>query len=234
MVQLPIAQFPDIAPPEVQLSATYIGADALTIEQSVATPIEQQMSGVDRLDLHVLDQRQQRHDDAARRLRRRHQHQHRPDPGPDALRAGAVAAPVRRPAVRRDHQAVDDGPARAVLDLLAEGHLRRALPHQLRLHQHQRPDDPRARRRAGADLRRRPVRDADVGAARHAGQARHHGHRDHRRDQAAEHGEPGRPDRRRAGAARPGVHLHGARPGPARSRPRSSRTSSSARTPTAR
>ena len=46
MVQLPIAQFPDIAPPEVQLSATYTGADALTIEQSVATPIEQQMSGV--------------------------------------------------------------------------------------------------------------------------------------------------------------------------------------------
>ncbi|HZR84703.1 MAG TPA: multidrug efflux RND transporter permease subunit [Candidatus Binatia bacterium] len=46
MVQLPIAQFPDIAPPEVQLSATYTGADAVTIEQSVATPIEQQMSGV--------------------------------------------------------------------------------------------------------------------------------------------------------------------------------------------
>jgi hydrophobic/amphiphilic exporter-1 (mainly G- bacteria), HAE1 family len=46
MVGLPIAQFPDIAPPEVQLSATYTGADALTIEQSVATPIEQQMSGV--------------------------------------------------------------------------------------------------------------------------------------------------------------------------------------------
>ena len=46
MIQLPIALFPDIAPPEVQLSATYTGADALTIEQSVATPIEQQMSGV--------------------------------------------------------------------------------------------------------------------------------------------------------------------------------------------
>ncbi len=43
MVQLPIAQFPNIAPPEIQLSATYVGADALTVEQSVATPIEQQM-----------------------------------------------------------------------------------------------------------------------------------------------------------------------------------------------
>ncbi len=46
MVQLPIAQFPDIAPPEIQLQATYVGADALTVEQSVATPIEQQMQGV--------------------------------------------------------------------------------------------------------------------------------------------------------------------------------------------
>ena len=47
---LPIAQFPQIAPPEVQIRATYVGADAQTIEQSVATPIEQQMSGVDNLN----------------------------------------------------------------------------------------------------------------------------------------------------------------------------------------
>ena len=47
---LPIAQFPQIAPPEVQITATYVGADAQTIEQSVATPIEQQMSGVDNMN----------------------------------------------------------------------------------------------------------------------------------------------------------------------------------------
>ena len=47
IVQLPVAQFPNIAPPEIQVSATYTGADALTVEESVATPIEQQMSGVD-------------------------------------------------------------------------------------------------------------------------------------------------------------------------------------------
>jgi HAE1 family hydrophobic/amphiphilic exporter-1 len=44
---LPIAQFPQIIPPQIQLTTTYTGADALTIEQSVATPIEQQMNGVD-------------------------------------------------------------------------------------------------------------------------------------------------------------------------------------------
>src|SRR5215470_9713021 len=47
---LPVALFPQIAPPEVQVSAIYTGADALTIEQSVATPIEQQMSGVDNMN----------------------------------------------------------------------------------------------------------------------------------------------------------------------------------------
>src|SRR3954470_4738935 len=50
IVTLPVAQFPAIAPPEVQISAIYVGADAETIEQAVATPIEQQMSGVDNMN----------------------------------------------------------------------------------------------------------------------------------------------------------------------------------------
>ncbi len=50
IVGLPVAQFPAIAPPEIQVSAIYVGADAQTIEQSVATPIEQQMSGVDNMN----------------------------------------------------------------------------------------------------------------------------------------------------------------------------------------
>src|SRR5438874_3282943 len=50
IVSLPVSQFPAIAPPEVQVQTTYIGADAQTVEQSVATPIEQQMSGVDNMN----------------------------------------------------------------------------------------------------------------------------------------------------------------------------------------
>jgi len=46
---LPIAQFPSILPPQINLTTIYTGADAQTIEQSVATPIEQQMNGVDRM-----------------------------------------------------------------------------------------------------------------------------------------------------------------------------------------
>src|SRR3984893_16190457 len=44
---LPIAQFPNIAPPEIRLQATYPGADAKTLEDAVAVPIEQQVNGVD-------------------------------------------------------------------------------------------------------------------------------------------------------------------------------------------
>jgi HAE1 family hydrophobic/amphiphilic exporter-1 len=49
MAGLPVAQFPDIVPPQIIVNTTYTGADAQTIEQSVATPLEQQMSGVDDL-----------------------------------------------------------------------------------------------------------------------------------------------------------------------------------------
>src|SRR3974390_1151417 len=50
MAGLPIAQFPKVVPPEIFIQANYVGADAETIEQSVATPIEQQMSGVDNMN----------------------------------------------------------------------------------------------------------------------------------------------------------------------------------------
>src|SRR6476646_7658874 len=49
ILQLPVAQYPDIVPPEIVVQADYVGADALTIEQSVATPLEEQMSGVDNM-----------------------------------------------------------------------------------------------------------------------------------------------------------------------------------------
>ena len=49
LLGLPIAQFPQIIPPQVNLTTTFTGADAVTIEQSVATPIEQQVNGVDNM-----------------------------------------------------------------------------------------------------------------------------------------------------------------------------------------
>jgi HAE1 family hydrophobic/amphiphilic exporter-1 len=49
MQGLPIAQFPEIIPPQISVSATYTGADALTIESAVAAPLEQQTNGVDNM-----------------------------------------------------------------------------------------------------------------------------------------------------------------------------------------
>src|SRR6202789_3518736 len=46
---LPVAQFPNIAPPEIRLQANYPGANAQTLEQAVDVPIEQQVSGVDNM-----------------------------------------------------------------------------------------------------------------------------------------------------------------------------------------
>lgn len=46
---LPVAQFPQIIPPQMIVSTTYTGADAVTIEQAVAAPLEQQMNGVDNM-----------------------------------------------------------------------------------------------------------------------------------------------------------------------------------------
>lgn len=50
MMRLPIEQYPDIVPPTINLTATYPGADAQTVSDAVASPIEQQMSGVDGME----------------------------------------------------------------------------------------------------------------------------------------------------------------------------------------
>src|SRR5271154_6217108 len=50
MVSLPVAQFPDIVPPEIRIQTTFLGGDATTLAQSVATPIEEQMAGVDNMN----------------------------------------------------------------------------------------------------------------------------------------------------------------------------------------
>jgi multidrug efflux pump len=49
MVQLPVAQYPDITPPQITVAATYPGADALVVANNVAAPIEQQVNGADNM-----------------------------------------------------------------------------------------------------------------------------------------------------------------------------------------
>src|SRR5258705_1081107 len=49
MGRLPIAQYPEIVPPMIQVTTTFIGASATDVESSVATPLEQQINGVENM-----------------------------------------------------------------------------------------------------------------------------------------------------------------------------------------
>ena len=49
MTSLPISQYPEITPPEIQITTTYRGAGAVAVEQAVATPLEQKVNGVEEM-----------------------------------------------------------------------------------------------------------------------------------------------------------------------------------------
>jgi multidrug efflux pump subunit AcrB len=49
LTRIPVAQFPDIVPPQVQVTANYPGASAAVVEASIAQPIEAQVVGVDKM-----------------------------------------------------------------------------------------------------------------------------------------------------------------------------------------
>ena len=84
---LPISLYPDIVPPQVQVTTTYTGADAQTVADTVTTPIEQQINGVKGHDLLQLRQHvqrpRQRHRHVRRRLRPGHRRRRHPEQGVD-------------------------------------------------------------------------------------------------------------------------------------------------------
>ena len=61
MSRLPVAQYPEIVPPMVQVTTTFVGASATDVEASVATPLEQKMNGVENMIYMKSTQCQRRH-----------------------------------------------------------------------------------------------------------------------------------------------------------------------------
>ena len=178
MLGLPVAQYPDIVPPEIFINTTYVGADAQTVEQSVATPIEQEMSGVDNMNyMYSLNANNGE-------LKMYVNFDVKTDPNIDQVLAqmrkspGRIEAAVRGARLRRHRQEVHLRPSDGDRPLFAQRHLRRHLSGQLRLHQPERPDDAGAGDRQRHRVRRRPVCHALLGQARPAGQAQHHRARD--------------------------------------------------------
>ncbi len=208
MLRLPVAQFPSIVPPEILVQAIYPGANAQTLEQSVATPLEEQISGVDNMNYMYSINANQRAEPDHRRLRCQHRFQYRSGAYPVARLAGAV--PASGAGQRPPGCGAEIAFLAADVDcaVFAARHLRRLCSGQLRLHQFRRPVDAHARHCACSGFRRRPVCDALLGESRPACQAA--GHRSANRFRAAgpEHRQSCRTNRRRACSEWPAVHLH--------------------------
>ncbi len=181
-------------------------------------------------ELHVFAERhgQGRHA-ADRGFRRQDRSEHRSDPGAEPHHARGIPASGRSQQLWR-HGAEDlNRAADAGQPELAEQHLGRAVPGQLRLHQPQRSAHASAGHRQRPGVRRRPVCDAAVGQARSAGQARHHGARNRQRGPDPEHGESSRSGGRRTDSQWPGIYLLGSRAQGAGRRPKNSGKSWSAK-----
>ena len=158
--------FPNIVPPQIIVTGTYTGADAQTIEQSVATPLEQQVNGVD----DMLYMQSTNGNDGSMQLTVTFDID--TDPNIDQVNVQnrmAQAQPNLPTEVTQFGFTMRKStglPMMVVVAVLAEQHLRRAVPRQLRQHQHRRRAVSRARRRRSAHLRRRRLRDAHLGEAR--------------------------------------------------------------------
>ena len=131
---LPIAQYPEITPPTVQVTASYPGASAQVVADTVALPIEQQVNGVENMlymsststndGTYTLD----------RHLRGRHRPRHGPGAGAEPRRHRRAAAAARRAASRGPSPRSSSPAILLVVNLsLARRPLRQPVPEQLRL-----------------------------------------------------------------------------------------------------
>ena len=168
--RLPMAQFPSIAPPEIVVTTNYVGADALTIESAVATPIEEAMAGVEGM----LYMRSFNANDGTMKLRIDFDLDLDPNIAEvfSEIRVNR-ALPQLPPSVRNQGVTIAKShvsPLMIIALSSPEGYAQCEIPGELRVHQYQRPLDPRPRYRLGGGARVRCLCHAAMGQAGPIGQ----------------------------------------------------------------
>ena len=159
---LSIEQYPFLAPPNIRVTATYPGASAEAVEQSVATPIEQEVNGVDRL----IYMKSSNTSDGRMLLDVNFEVGTDQDMANVLTQNRVSAAQARLPqeAVQQGVTVKKQSPS--ILMLISvyspQGRLRCQLPDQLLRHQPAGSTAPDPRDRPGRSLRRDGLRDADL------------------------------------------------------------------------
>ena len=205
LLVIPIAQYPDIVPPQVQVSTIYPGASSAVVEATVAQPIEAQIVGVDKL----MYMKSVSGNDGSYSLLLSFELGTDPDINTVNVNNRVQVALAKLPSEVRQQGVTVKKKSSALLGVVAvyspKGTLRPAVHQQLRHHQPAGPDPQHARRRRCDDVRAAGLLHAGLGADRPADRAQP----DHRRHRAG-HPEPeragrGRAHRRAADLRRPAV-----------------------------
>ena len=198
LLRIPVAQFPDIVPPQVTISTSYAGASAAVVEATVAQPLEAQIVGVDKMIYMKSNSGNDGSYCADRQLRAGHQSRHRHGQRQQPRAAGAVQAAARGAALR-PHRAQAFRRDPGVPAVLQRGRQAGPAVHQqLRHHQRARPAGAHAGRRRCAAVRTAGLLDAYLVRHEPADQPESRAVRHHRRDPAAECAGAGGPHRRAA------------------------------------
>ena len=208
--RLPVAQFPEIAPPQIETTAMYTGADALTVEQSVATPIDAQVNGAKRM----IYMQAISGNDGTMTLQVSFETGTDIDIDQVQVQNRLAQAQANLPTAVNNYGLTTIQTAGIPLLVFTINSPNKTWDQNFLsnyvVDQRQGRAGPRARDRAGEDLRRGELRHARLGRAGHDREHGPHGDRPRERDHGAERRESRGHARRRAGAARPAAHVHGA------------------------
>ena len=224
---LPVAQYPEITPPTVQVTCTYPGASGKVVAETVAAPIEQQVIGVENMLYMSSQSHQRRRLQPDGHVRGRHESRHGPGARAKPREFGAAHPARRGQADRRQREEEIAQYFAGRQSHLAQGNVRSALPEQLR------HDSPA--RRIGPGQRRGRCDLSGAARLQHAclarpesdGRARFVGQRRVESPARTKRAGGRRFARPPAGAARAGVSIHAQHAGPAGRSGSNSATSSS-------